>query len=114
MMKIDQIIKDYRAEHGMSQREFARTCNLSPAYIGYIEQGYHPQTKKPISPSLPSLNKIAKGMGMTLDELMSRCDNMLVALSDEQDERDVFLHLFTQLSPTQKEAVFAVMQSFLS
>lgn len=113
-MRIEQIVKDYRESHGMSQREFARKCGLSGTYIWYLESGKHPQTGRPIQPSLPALNKIAKGMGLTLDELMAKCDNMLVAISDEQDERDMFLALFSQLSDTQREAVLAVMKSFVS
>lgn len=112
-MKIEDITKHYREEHGLSQRQFAAQCGLSAPYIWYLEQGIHPQTGKRIQPSLPSLNKIARGMGITFDELMSQCDNMLVSLNDSDDLKDVFTAMFSQLTDAQKEAVIAVMKSYL-
>lgn len=112
-MKLGEIIKKYREEHGLSQREFAKKAGLSPTYIWYVEQDKHPQTGKPINPSLPSLSKIARALDMALDELMAQCKNMLIAISDEDDERDVFYAMFSKLDGVQKEAVLAVMQSFI-
>ena len=53
-------------------------------------------------------------MGVSLDELMSRCDNMLVAITDTDDDVNVFLALFSKLSPAQRETVLNVMRSYLS
>jgi len=59
-MKIEEITRRYREEHGLSQRQFAAQCGLSAPYIWYLEQGIHPQTGKRIQPSISSLNKIAQ------------------------------------------------------
>lgn len=112
-MKIEEITKKYREEHSLSQRQFAALCGLSSTYIWILEQGKHPSTGKPIQPSLPALNKIARGMGLTLEELMSKCDNMLVALTDEDDDSNIFLSLLNKLTPAQKEAVFNLMRSMI-
>lgn len=112
-MKIEDIISDYRKQHDLSQRQFAALCKLSPTYIWYIEQGKNPQTGKRVNPSLPALYKIAKAMGMTTEELMSKCDNMLVALTDEDDQLAVFTQLYAQLTEAQREAVLLVMKAYV-
>lgn len=112
-MKIEDITKQYREEHGLSQREFAKRCGLSPAYIYYLESAVNPQTGRRINPSLPSLVKIAGAMNISLEDLMEKCDNTLVALSDRDDDKEVFYALFQRLTAVQKEAVLAVMQSFV-
>jgi transcriptional regulator with XRE-family HTH domain len=39
VMKIGEAIKQYREEHGLSQRTFARRCDLSNAQISWLEIG---------------------------------------------------------------------------
>ncbi len=80
-MKIGELVKQYRTTHHLSQREFATRCGLSNGMISLIEKGINPQTNEPIIPSLPSLNSIANGMGMNIDDLLERADDMDVSLS---------------------------------
>jgi len=68
-MKIADIIKKYREENNISGRQFATNAGLSNAYISLIENG---ETK---SPTIDSLFKIAKGMNMSLDELLKLMDD---------------------------------------
>lgn len=112
-MKIEEVVKAYRDEHGLSQREFAKKAGLSSTYIWYLEQGRNPQTGRPINPSLPALIKISNAMGVSLDELMGQCGNLLVALSDKDDDKEVFLALFAKLSAAQREAVLSVMKGMI-
>jgi len=35
-MKIEEITRRYREEHGLSQRQFAAQCGLSAPYIWYF------------------------------------------------------------------------------
>ena len=44
-MTIGKIIKNYREEKNMSQRQFARKCKLSNGYIAMLERGINPKTK---------------------------------------------------------------------
>lgn len=80
-MKLSELIIEYRREHGISQRQMASQCSLSTGYISLIEKEINPQTGKPMVPSLAVLNKLAKGMGITLDNLLSVCDDMPVDIS---------------------------------
>lgn len=87
-MKLSDVIKQYRTEHGLSQRQMGAQCGLSTGYISLIEKEINPQTGKQMVPSLPVLNKISAGMGLTLDDLLAVCDDMDVTLS----EKDSILH----------------------
>ena len=80
-MTLSELIIEYRNEHGISQRQMASQCRLSTGYISLIEKETNPQTGKPMVPSLAVLNKLAKGMGITLDKLLSVCDDMPVDIS---------------------------------
>ena len=75
-MTLVEIIKQYRQEHGLSQRQFAAQCGVSNGYISMLERGENPKTGEPIRPSLVQLRRIAKGMGMTLDELLVLDENL--------------------------------------
>ena len=66
-MKIGEYIRRYRESAGMSQREFAKVCDLSNAYISMIEQGVDPKTGKEIIPKIESCHKLARAMGMTVE-----------------------------------------------
>lgn len=84
-MKLSELIIAYRNEHSFSQRQLAARCNLSTGYISLIEKEFNPQTGKRMIPTLGVLNKLAVGMGMTIDELLSVCDDMEVSLSDKPE-----------------------------
>lgn len=91
-MKLSEMIVKYRNEHGLSQRQMAAQCGLSTGYISLIEKEINPQTGKPMVPSLTVLNKLAKGMAITLDTLLSVCDDMPVDIGVAEktalDEKD--------------------------
>lgn len=110
-MKLSELIIEYRREHGISQRQMASQCSLSTGYISLIEKEINPQTGKPMVPSLAVLNKLAKGMGITLDNLLSVCDDMPVDISatektalDEKDGLDLEIaEIILSLSESKKQ-----------
>lgn len=79
-MKLRDLIKKYRDDHDLSQRQFANQCNLSNGYISILERGANPKTGKPVTPTIPQLKKLADGMAMTLNELFEKVDDMPVSL----------------------------------
>ena len=82
-MKLSDVIKQFRMDNGLSQRQMGAQCGLSTGYISLIEKEVNPQTGKTMVPSLPVMNKLAIGMGLTLDELLSMCDDMDVSLNEK-------------------------------
>lgn len=54
---------DLRNATGLSQEAFALKCGFDRTYIGIIERGEK-------SPTLNTLDKIAKGLNITLSHLM--------------------------------------------
>lgn len=80
-MTLIEMIKKYRKTHGISQREFARMCGLSNAYISILEKGINPSTGKPATPNLQTLKQIASAMGMSLDDLLRSVDDMQVEIA---------------------------------
>lgn len=75
-MKIGDLIRHYRDEHGFSQRQFANQCGLSNGYISILEKGENPKTGKPVVPTLPQLKKLADGMGISVMELLDQVEDM--------------------------------------
>lgn len=73
-MKLSEIIRKYRADHDMSQREFAKRCNLSNSYISFIENECNPKTGRPMTPTIEQYKKIADGMSITVQELFESLD----------------------------------------
>ena len=72
-MELRAIIKQYRDEHNLSQREFADKCSdITHGYISMIENNLNKSTGKPPRPSMEKLTSIAHGMGMELDELLEK------------------------------------------
>ena len=68
-MEIKNVLKNYRAENKISQREFARRSGLFNSLISILEMGVNPQTGKKITPDLNTYKKLADAMGMTVHQL---------------------------------------------
>jgi len=104
-MKLSAIITDYRHRMKISQREFARACNLSNSYISFLENESNPRTGRPIVPTLDQYRKISTGMQMTVHQLFkimdedSPVDISVPCESLENDNEEALLDLYRQLSP---------------
>ena len=79
-MKLGELVKKYRQEHSLTVREFATKSGVSHGYIAMLENGKNSKTGLPITPSLVMLNKIANGMSLSIDELISTIDDMPVVI----------------------------------
>lgn len=127
-MTVGDIIKEYRINHGLSQRQFAIKCNLSNGYISMLEKGVNPKTQQPIMPSITLLKTIADAMNISLNELLTQADDMPVNLSADLDaftkntpasikeaERVTeFIELFSKLTPEQQGLIIAQIKGILS
>ena len=125
-MSLSEFIKKYREEHGLSQRAFAEICGVSNGYISLIErEEIDKRTGKPSKPKIESLMAIAKGMGMTLQELVDSVDvDIPVDLGPIkvktptlviEDERTIeFINLFSQMTPAEQDIFLAQIKGVLS
>ncbi|MEY8420483.1 helix-turn-helix domain-containing protein [Oscillospiraceae bacterium 44-5] len=86
-MTLRDLVKEYRANHSLSQRQFATMCGLSNGYVSMLEKNMNPKTGLPVTPSLPALKKIATGMGISLTDLFTQADDIPVDLlvSDSEE-----------------------------
>ena len=55
-------------------QNLADACGFSKAYIGMLEKGINSTTSKPVSPTVQTLDKIARGTGQDLDSLLKCLD----------------------------------------
>jgi len=81
-MKLGEIIKSYRVDHGLSLRDFAKQSGVSNSYLSMLETGRQPSSGRPVVPTLTKLNQIAAAMNMRVDDLVAAVDDMPVAIND--------------------------------
>lgn len=82
-MKISEIVKKYRDEYHLSQRQFADRCDISCAMVSMIEKEKNPHTNRPINISYDMFRHLASGMNMNIDELLRQADSSYISLPDE-------------------------------
>lgn len=82
-MTIGEIIINYRNAHKLSQREFAKQCGLSNGTISNIESGVNPRTHEILAPNLTTINQLAKGMNMSINNLIEVADDVPISLYAE-------------------------------
>lgn len=98
-MKLSAIITEYRRKMNISQREFARACDLSNSYISFLENEVNPRTGRPIVPTIDQYRKLASGMQISVHELFKLMDEdspVNIAVPDdsldEEERRLIFLY----------------------
>lgn len=61
-MSIGERIKSIRKLNGMTQAELGKRCGMPDSQIGSYERGEY-------KPTLPTLERIAKGLGVSVKEI---------------------------------------------
>lgn len=74
-MKLGELLKLYRTEHKLSMDAFCELSDLTKGYISMLEKNEHPKSKKPIVPSYETIEKIAKGMQISVESLIDMLDD---------------------------------------
>lgn len=85
MNYIGEYIRKYRGD--MSLREFAKKCDISHTHLDSIEKGIDPRTGKPVRITVETLKKIAKTMGMSINDLLIQSGD--VKLNDLQFDNNI-------------------------
>ena len=93
-MKLGDIIKKYREDHGLSLRAFSYLSGVSNSYLSMLESGKHPRSGRPIVPTLTKLNQLADAMGLRVDDLIQEMDDMPVKIDGD-----------CSLSPLEKQII---------
>lgn len=73
-MTLGDIIKKYREENKISMDEFSKRSSLSKGYISMLENNVNPRNNKPIAPTIPTIEKIALGIGSDVDTILKTLD----------------------------------------
>lgn len=82
-MTLGEIIREYREENNLSQRQFAERCGLSNAYISILEKNESPKTKEAPSPTLAVFKDIAEELGISVHELMTKANETKVSMGQK-------------------------------
>ena len=121
-MTLKDLMIEYRNDRGQSQRQFATACGLSNGYISMLEKEMNPNTKLPVTPTLPKLKQLASGMGMSLTDLLVKVDDMPVELilddadskklvPEIEDELDAeIMKIISGLTPEKKQQALSYIQ----
>lgn len=80
-MRLGEIITQYCTDHGLSYRQFALQSGVTNGYISMLVNGANPKTGKPLRPTVETYEKLARGMGMSLNNLFEVMDDAPVSLS---------------------------------
>lgn len=70
MKTLGTVILEYRLINKLSQRDFATLCDISHSYINKLEKGVDPRSGKSVEPTLFIIEKIARAMKKSKNELL--------------------------------------------
>ena len=118
-MILGEIIRQYRTEHGMSQRDFAKQCGMSNAYISMLENNRNTKTGLPVVPSLETIKTVADTMGITLTSMLEMLGDAPLSLDTqntpaEKPERDKITNLFLSLTEENQKKLIDYAQLLLT
>ena len=106
-MKLSEIIRKYRADHDISQREFAKRCNLSNSYISFIENERNPKTGRPMTRTIEQYKKLADGMSISVQELFESLDVDSPVILNSKPSGGLDLQFFSSEPPDRIRTVEA-------
>ncbi|AXO94459.1 helix-turn-helix transcriptional regulator [Bacillus anthracis] len=92
MNNLGKVILDYRLKNKLSQRDFATLCDVSHSYINKLEKGVDPRSGKSVEPTLLMIEKIAKAMKKSKNELLEEIGYLNKASQkplSSKEERDI-------------------------
>ena len=95
--ELGKFLKTIRAEKDLSLRELSVRTGLSHSYLNNLENGADPRTGNPVSPTLPTLNKLAKGLEVPIDKIIDIASSNLTTYKRrvlaviENQEEDLML-----------------------
>ena len=74
-MTIGKIIKEYRKRTGATMNDVAERCGITKGYVAMLEKGVNSKNHKAIKPTIETILKICKGLGLNIDEVFDSLDD---------------------------------------
>lgn len=68
--ELSEFLKKIRTERNLTLRELSKLTGLSHSYLHHIETGMDPRNGKPVSPTLPTLIKLANGLDVPIEQVI--------------------------------------------
>lgn len=105
VMKLGEIIREYRQRNKMSMGDFAKASGISKPYISMLEANKNSNGGKPIAPSVETLQKVACVLGISLDKLLRKLGDEEIDLrpSPCSDDEIKLLHGYRALPDESKQ-----------
>lgn len=100
-MSIGKRIKQLRREKGLTLQELAARSGVSPGYISMLERGF----KK--SPTLEILKKLAKGLSVSLSEIIGE----EIAELEMDGKTRALLRVADELSKLDLESLESILEA---
>ncbi len=106
--RVGRRVRDLRRRLGLTQKELAERCGLSPVYVQFIESGKR-------HPSLKALSRIAEALGVELDDLFVDEDMSRVEVTEIFSPHSPLRLWYRgrKLSPRQKEVLRELIERTL-
>lgn len=77
-MTLSDLINEYTKINHLCLREFARRCGISHGTAAILAKDFNAQTGRRQVPTIGVLAQISKGMGLSLDELLTTVDDLTI------------------------------------
>jgi transcriptional regulator with XRE-family HTH domain len=108
LKRVGAFIREQRRLAELSQREFARTVNLSDTYMSQLERGMH-------EPSIRVLRAIAEGLNLSADQLIAFVAGLGGQPSSSREATtEEAIRSDPRLDLGQKQALLSVLRSYLA
>jgi len=110
-MTLGQFIKQYRDEHGLSQRKFAQLSGMTNTYISQLEKNKNSKGFPP-TPSIETYRCVAKVVGIAVDDLVSIVeDNIQLNPTFTLLEEEMIM-LFRKASDRDKKIIMDILAEY--
>lgn len=116
-MKLGELLKSYRTEHKLSMDAFCELSDLTKGYISMLEKNEHPKSKKPIVPSYDTIEKIAKGMQISTEDLIDMLDDdqeIQINATPTDFSKSPIQSIYDQLAPPRQGKVLTYAERQLN
>ena len=116
-MNLGELLKSYRTEHKLSMDAFCELSDLTKGYISMLEKNEHPKSKKPIVPSYDTIEKIAKGMQISTEDLIDMLDDdqeIQINATPDLLSKSPIQSIYDQLEPPRQGKVLTFAKSQLN